>query len=83
MLRVLQLVHLSSPFLFGACSLKQELHTSGETDIQWVSKWLTLSCVMSLRMSAGKDWFCRFCKEAVVMQSCCYENTHKNDRSAE
>lgn len=42
-LSVLQLTHLSSPVLFCACFLNQGPYRSGETDIQQVSRWLTLS----------------------------------------
>lgn len=60
-LLVLQLVHPSSPVLFCARSLKQGPYTSGETDIQQVSRWLTLSWLREVTMHT--DWFCRFSKD--------------------
>lgn len=75
--RCLQLVHPSSPASFCARSLKQGPYTSGETDIQQVSRWLTVSWLRESQHSRHTDWFCRFSKDYVLMWPCCYETIYK------
>lgn len=62
-LLVLQLVHLSSPVLF--CTLKQGPYISGETDIQQVSKWVTV--MTQGKSGSTKTGFVCFAKMYALM----------------
>lgn len=67
-LLVLQLVHLSSPVLFCACTLKQGPYV-------W-RNWHSASFeVVKSVVTQRKDWFCKFCRDMLMWPV--YETTSK------